>query len=532
MTKEQEGLLSLLKEIDVICKENNINYYLAGGSCVGAVRHGGFLAWDDDADIHMTRSDYKRFKEIVETTKKNRIVLTKEESEDYSEIHARYMVTDNTTTMLRSSFATSTPQGQFVDIFMLDAIPDGKRKQEKYLFLYYLYIELKTETFTRDSKRTTQFVKAYNICKWMEKHIGKDYLYKRLEKKLFCYPENVGDYYNICSPAAPQPIIEKKIFGTPRYVPFEDTFLPVAENAEKFLREAYGVNWFEVPEINEVAGHVFVQDQELPYTVYENSYTTRFDTQNYLKDVSKRKDIWFSILNQRNNVNPVTRYVKGLPLIYETEGFIKSHKIDLDLWIKEKKYNELTLLFDSIYKYMEESEAHYWNILLVMPEELLYASIYPKVMQGQYSMPQKLIEIYGEEHKLSPRLEKLYEYAEATEKLLESIYTDKDYELAEKIVEEYIEEMPENIYFVRAQIKLLLLEATRENVINVKEKLEKSLSIFPDDPELGKYKGDIYLLCGMGEQARQCYKREEYVLKNGIELKDLKEKVKQLEDKI
>ena len=61
MTPEQEHLLTLLKEIDQICRRNNIPYYLAGGTLIGALRHKGFLPWDDDADLYMTREGFDRF---------------------------------------------------------------------------------------------------------------------------------------------------------------------------------------------------------------------------------------------------------------------------------------------------------------------------------------------------------------------------------------------------------------------------------------------------------------------------------------
>ena len=57
----QDVLLVMLKDIDVICQRNKIPYWLNGGSALGAVRHSGFIPWDDDADIAMMKEDYLRF---------------------------------------------------------------------------------------------------------------------------------------------------------------------------------------------------------------------------------------------------------------------------------------------------------------------------------------------------------------------------------------------------------------------------------------------------------------------------------------
>lgn len=65
MTKAQEHLLMLFKEIADICHRHDIIYYMAGGTLIGAIRHKGFIPWDDDMDIVMLKKDYKKLEKIL-----------------------------------------------------------------------------------------------------------------------------------------------------------------------------------------------------------------------------------------------------------------------------------------------------------------------------------------------------------------------------------------------------------------------------------------------------------------------------------
>ena len=65
MTELQERLLRLLKWYHEFCVANDLKYYAIGGTALGAVRHGGFIPWDDDVDVGMPRPDYERFKELA-----------------------------------------------------------------------------------------------------------------------------------------------------------------------------------------------------------------------------------------------------------------------------------------------------------------------------------------------------------------------------------------------------------------------------------------------------------------------------------
>ena len=59
----QDKILEVMKFIDKVCRDNGITYYIMGGTALGAIRHGGFIPWDDDLDIFMTPAEYKKFVE-------------------------------------------------------------------------------------------------------------------------------------------------------------------------------------------------------------------------------------------------------------------------------------------------------------------------------------------------------------------------------------------------------------------------------------------------------------------------------------
>lgn len=88
LRKAQLRLLDMLKEVDKICKKHNIIYWIDGGTPLGAVRHGGFIPWDDDIDIALLRKDYKKLIKILKTELSENYVLQNRKNEKY--FHLNY----------------------------------------------------------------------------------------------------------------------------------------------------------------------------------------------------------------------------------------------------------------------------------------------------------------------------------------------------------------------------------------------------------------------------------------------------------
>lgn len=130
--------LEIAKEIRRICQTHHIPYFLTAGTLLGAVRHGGFIPWDDDMDIGMLREDYERFLEACRTDLGERFFLQTWDTEpDYPFSFAKIRLNE---THFREKFSESVKMhdGIFVDIFPFDNVPDDRRAQKRQARRYFV----------------------------------------------------------------------------------------------------------------------------------------------------------------------------------------------------------------------------------------------------------------------------------------------------------------------------------------------------------------------------------------------------------
>ncbi|PIO83023.1 hypothetical protein BSQ39_05270 [Loigolactobacillus backii] len=122
--------LEILKYFKKICEENNLSFFLGGGSCIGALRHDGFIPWDDDVDVLMLRPDYEKLYDIWKSVAdKNKYSICRTtKKQNYS--HAAMTINDNYSTFI--NFRTKdfdVNQGVSIDVLPMDAYPTGKHQQ-------------------------------------------------------------------------------------------------------------------------------------------------------------------------------------------------------------------------------------------------------------------------------------------------------------------------------------------------------------------------------------------------------------------
>ena len=126
--------LSILEEVDRICKKHGIGYWLDGGSLLGAVRHGGFIPWDDDIDIGMTKSDLERFEKIAPAELPETLFLQTRRS-DPAHKSSVVKIRDRNSLYIEDAdfFKSDYEKGLFIDIFPFVSCPSMPKSLVKRL---------------------------------------------------------------------------------------------------------------------------------------------------------------------------------------------------------------------------------------------------------------------------------------------------------------------------------------------------------------------------------------------------------------
>lgn len=131
LRKLQHEMLTLLIEVDRICRKHNIQYFISYGTLIGAIRHKGFIPWDDDMDIEMLREDYEKFCEVCKTElDDSKFFLQNQETDKHYNWVFGKLKLKNTSYIRTGQEHLKQKDGIFIDIFPLDSITNNKYKQK------------------------------------------------------------------------------------------------------------------------------------------------------------------------------------------------------------------------------------------------------------------------------------------------------------------------------------------------------------------------------------------------------------------
>ena len=254
----QEVSLEILHKVADLCEKLNLRYYLIYGTLIGAVRHHGFIPWDDDVDIMMPRSDYDRFLEYLRSNKLEHLsVFNHDSNSDYP-----YMITriSDDRYYIETENEDSVGMGLFIDIYPYDGLGNTKREALTYGFKGDLLSSLcfqSTRKYFTTANTSSVIKKVLKLpLYWVSKIIGKDRIMKKIESLQGKYDYENSKYIGcfVWLTGGDKDIFEREWFDEYEMCRFEHYSFRIPKQYDKVLRHTYG-DYMKLPPEDERIGH-------------------------------------------------------------------------------------------------------------------------------------------------------------------------------------------------------------------------------------------------------------------------------------
>ena len=281
----QEKMLNLLKVLIKMCEENNLTYFACGGTCLGAVRHDGFIPWDDDLDVFMPRPDYEKLWELcggLDETGNYMLCRTTREKNYHHRV--MQLVDLNTTFINERSVNEDIEHGVYIDIIPMDARAStflGKIEQAVDCILYSVYnIQVLPEFNGGKAERLATAL----LLKLVQNPDKRYRIWSSAEKRMTKYDGNKAEEAIELTTAVSnlRKYRPKSWFESVVKHKFEDTEINLPVEYKKYLKQGFG-NYMELPPVESRHPRhntVFV-DLDHSYIDYRGKY--------YLKNGYKEK---------------------------------------------------------------------------------------------------------------------------------------------------------------------------------------------------------------------------------------------------
>lgn len=255
--------LNILLKFDEFCKKHKLRYYLAGGTLLGAVRHKGFIPWDDDIDVCMPRPDYEKAVKLLGTLD-NRYMLRSNHIDDFSAPFAKLV--DLNTKIVSKVSNSNIESNLWIDIFPVDGLPDDigkvKRIYEK-CFFYRRMLFLCDKKKVEDENIIRKYVK-YSL-KFIVMFIGSEYFVNKLERIAMRHKYDSTNYVGIVTWGlyGVGERMLKSEFEKPIKVEFEGHKFPAFSCWDSYLRGLYK-DYMKLPPLEKRQTHniyAYIEDE-------------------------------------------------------------------------------------------------------------------------------------------------------------------------------------------------------------------------------------------------------------------------------
>ena len=273
----QDKMLDILKHFISVCEQNGLRYCACGGTCIGALRHQGFIPWDDDLDVYMPRPDYEKLWELMKNSSDGNFKLCRT-SKDKNYHHRVMQIVDLNTTFIHSrNKDEDIEHGVYIDIIPLDACPNIKINQifQKLNAIIFSIYNIQCKPEYNGGKLTGVIKVITSLLLALVKSPEKRYkIWKKAEKRMTKYDWDTSDkcicitstFHELTTPFP-------KAWFCARKAEFEDIVANIPSSAEEYCKELYG-NYMQLPPIEDrhPRHNTVLIDLENSYTKYKGKY--------------------------------------------------------------------------------------------------------------------------------------------------------------------------------------------------------------------------------------------------------------------
>ncbi len=245
--------MDIVKEVVALCDKHGLSYYMLGGTMLGAIRHGGFIPWDDDIDLGMPRDDYEAFLEIApRELSENLKIVNYRTDPNYQYYITRVQDVDTKVEEERIGNDSRYTHAS-IDIFPIDGTPNNKLLRKIYFFRVLYHRALMSLCYKDSIDRKRKRSKKEQLLLWVMEHIPVEKLttpYKQKCKidKLLRKQKVEGSKYigNIMGAYRTREIIPAEYYGKGAFYDFEDIKLRGLEKYDEYLTHTYG-DYMQLP---------------------------------------------------------------------------------------------------------------------------------------------------------------------------------------------------------------------------------------------------------------------------------------------
>ena len=262
--KLQNVILMIAKEIVKLCDENNIPYFINGGTQLGAIRHKGFIPWDDDFDIGMLRADYEKFLKVCEEQLDyNKYFLQTEDTEKYYAFNFAKIQLKGTCIIEDFSKNVQIEHGIFVDIFPYDNIPD-KAMKRRFFFMYNHILKNLLWIKCGYGDDTQKNAISYKCMLFISHFFSLERLKKKRKQLMNQYNNQITK--NCITSDYPGDILKNEWFEDFVKYKFEDVEFLGFKKYDEYLKNLYG-DYMKIPKESDRVTH---SNYDIDFGVYDS----------------------------------------------------------------------------------------------------------------------------------------------------------------------------------------------------------------------------------------------------------------------